>query len=200
MISAGPALFAHAVGDVLTILIAVPVALALGLKRETIGAASSINRETNLAVTTDVYGAESPEAKGSLAIYVVGGMLGTIYFGLLASLVAAFALFDPLSLGLAAGVGAGIMMAAATGVLGAIYPAQSDQITALASASQTIAGIDGVYLAMFVALPLAAWLYRTLEPRFAAMRHEPSAVLAEREAAGRAAAGTGKNDVEKDGE
>lgn len=200
VISAGPALFAHAVGDVLTILIAVPVALALGLKRETICAASSINRETNLAVTTDVYGTESPEAKGSLAIYVVGGMLDTIYFGLLASLVAAFGLFDPLSLGLAAGAGAGIMMAAATGVLGAIYPAQSDQIAALASASQTIAGIDGVYLAMFVALPLAAWLYRTLEPRFAAMRHEPSAVLAEREAAGRAAAGTGKNDVEKDGE
>ena len=169
-----------------------PVALALGLKRETIGAASSINRETNLAVTTDVYGAESPEAKGSLAIYVVGGMLGTIYFGLLASLVAAFGLFDPLSLGLAAGVGAGIMMAAATGVLGAIYPGQADQITALASASQTIAGIDGVYLAMFVALPLAAGLYRTLEPRFAALRHEPSAVLAEREAAAAGRGGAGE--------
>lgn len=196
VISAGPALFAHAFGDILTILIAVPVALALGLKRETIGAASSINRETNLAVTTDVYGAESPEAKGSLAIYVVGGMLGTIYFGLLASLVAAFGLFDPLSLGLAAGVGAGIMMAAATGVLGAIYPGQADQITALASASQTIAGIDGVYLAMFVALPLAAWLYKTLEPRFAALRHEPSAVLAEREAAAAGRGGAG----EKDGE
>lgn len=111
--------------------------------------------------------------------------------------MAAFGLFDPLSLGLAAGVGAGIMMAAATGVLGAIYPGQADQITALASASQTIAGIDGVYLAMFVALPLAAWLYRTLEPRFAALRHEPSAVLAEREAA--AAADT-DGTTEKDGE
>ena len=71
--------------------------------------------------------------------------------------------------------------ALATGVLGAIYPAQADQITALASASQTIAGIDGVYLAMFVALPLAQWLYRTLEPRFAALRHEPSDVLADME-------------------
>lgn len=62
VISAGPALFSHAFGDILTILVALPVALALGLKREAIGAASSINRETNLAVTTDVFGAESPEA------------------------------------------------------------------------------------------------------------------------------------------
>lgn len=77
VISAGPALFSHAFGDILTILVALPVALALGLKREAIGAASSINRETNLAVTTDVFGAESPEvlkaivACGSIAIALV---------------------------------------------------------------------------------------------------------------------------------
>ena len=40
VISAGPALFSHALGDILTILVALPVALALGLKREAIGAAS----------------------------------------------------------------------------------------------------------------------------------------------------------------
>lgn len=80
-------------------------------------------------------------------------------------------------LGINAGVGAGIMMAAAAGSLSVIYPGQADQITALASASQTIAGIDGVYLAMFVALPFTGWLYRKLEPRFAAWRREPSAAL-----------------------
>ena len=165
VISAGPALFSHAIGDILTIFITLPVAVALGLKRESIGAASSINRETNLALVTDKYGADSPETRGSLAIYVVGGMLGTIYFGLMASIVAMFGLFDPLSLGLASGVGAGIMMAASTAALGVIYPAQAGQITALASASQTIAGIDGIYLAMFVALPLTEWLYKHLEPR-----------------------------------
>lgn len=177
VISAGPTLFSHAFGDILTILVALPVALALGLKREAIGAASSINRETNLAVTTDVFGTESPEARGSLSIYVVGGMIGTIYFGLMASIVAAFGIFHPLALGLAAGVGASIMMAAAVGSLSVIYPGQADQITALASASQTIAGIDSVYLAMFVALPFTGWLYRKLEPRFAAWRREPSAAL-----------------------
>lgn len=199
VISAGPALFSHALGDILTILIAMPIALALGLKREAIGAASSINRETNLAVTTDVYGAESPEMRGSLSIYVVGGMLGTIYFGLMASVVASLGLFNPLALGLAAGVGAGIMMAAATASLGVIYPGQAEQITALASASQTIAGIDGVYLAMFVALPLAAWLYKVLEPRFAAWRHEPSEVRASAAAAAGADAAQAGTADEKGG-
>lgn len=165
VVSAGPALFSHAIGDILTIFLTLPVALALGLRREAVGAASSINRETNLALVTDTYGADSPETRGSLSIYVVGGMFGTIYFGLMASIVASVGLFDPLSLGLASGVGAGIMMAASTAALGVIYPGQADQITALASASQTIAGIDGIYLAMFVALPLTEWLYRRLEPR-----------------------------------
>lgn len=199
VISAGPALFSHALGDILTILIAMPIALALGLKREAIGAASSINRETNLAVTTDVYGAESPEMRGSLSIYVVGGMLGTIYFGLMASVVASLGVFNPLALGLAAGVGAGIMMAAATASLGVIYPGQAEQITALASASQTIAGIDGVYLSMFVALPLAAWLYKVLEPRFAAWRHKPSEVRASAAAAAGADAAQAGTADEKGG-
>lgn len=164
VVSAGPALFSHAFGDILTIFITLPVALLLGLGREAIGAASSINRETNLAIVADRYGADSPENRGSLAIYVVGGMLGTIYFGLMASLVAMTGIFDPLALGLASGVGAGIMMAAAVGSLSVIYPGQAEQINALAGASQTIAGIDGVYLAIFVALPLTEWLYKKLSP------------------------------------
>lgn len=164
VVSAGPALFSHAIADVLVIFITLPVALLLGLGREAIGAASSINRETNLAIVADRYGADSPENRGSLAIYVVGGMLGTIYFGLMASVVAMFGVFHPLALGLAGGVGAGIMMAAAVGSLSSIYPGQAEQINALAGASQTIAGIDGVYLAMFVALPLTEWLYKKLSP------------------------------------
>lgn len=164
VVSAGPALFSHAFGDILTILITLPVALLLGLGREAIGAASSINRETNLAIVADRYGSDSPENRGSLAVYVVGGMLGTIYFGLMASVVAMLGIFDPLALGLASGVGAGIMMAAAVGSLSVIYPGQAEQINALAGASQTIAGIDGVYLAIFVALPLTEWLYKKLYP------------------------------------
>ena len=108
-----------------------PLALMLGLKREAIGATHSINRETNLALITDMYGPDSPETRGSLSIYVVGGMIGTIYFGFMVSIIASLGIFHPYALGMSSGVGAGIMMASATAVLTEIYPAMADQIPLL---------------------------------------------------------------------
>lgn len=164
VISAGPALLLQEFGNLGTILLAMPLALLLGLKREAIGATHSINRETNLALITDMFGPDSPEARGSLSIYVVGGMVGTIYFGFMVSVVAMLNIFHPYALGMASGVGAGIMMASATASLTEIYLAMADQISALASASETISGIDGIYMAIFVGIPLCNFLYRKLEP------------------------------------
>ena len=62
VISAGPALLLQEFGNLGTILLAMPLALLLGLKREAIGATHSINRETNLALITDMFGPDSPEA------------------------------------------------------------------------------------------------------------------------------------------
>ena len=137
----------------------------LGLKREAVGATHSINRESNLALITDVYGPDSPEARGSLSIYVVGGMIGTIYFGFMVSVIAMLNIFHPYALGMASGVGAGILMASAVASLTAIYPTMADQISALASASETISGIDGIYMALLIGLPLCNVLYNFLEPR-----------------------------------
>ena len=64
-----------------TIFLSLPIALFFGLKREAIGACHSINRETNLALMQDMYGPDSPEARGSLSVYIIGGMIGTIFFG-----------------------------------------------------------------------------------------------------------------------
>lgn len=164
VISAGPALILQEFGNLGTIFLAMPLALMLGLKREAIGATHSINRETNLALITDMYGSDSPEARGSLSIYVVGGMIGTIYFGFMVSIIASLNIFHPYALGMSSGVGAGIMMASATAVLTEIYPAMADQISALASASETISGIDGIYMAIFIGIPLCNWLYDHLEP------------------------------------
>lgn len=135
VISAGLALFLQEIGNLGTLFLAMPLALLLGLKREAIGATHSINRETNLALITDMYGPDSPEARGSLSIYVVGGMVGTIYFGFMAVVVAAFNIFHPYALGMAS-------------------------------------GIDGIYVAMFIAIPLCNWLYKHLEPKIAKLRHE----------------------------
>lgn len=55
---------------------------------------------------------------------------------------------------MASGVGAGIMMASATASLSTIYPTMADQLSALASASETISGITGIYVAIFIGIPL----------------------------------------------
>lgn len=165
VISAGPALLFQEIGNLGTIFLALPIAILLGLKREAIGATHSINRETNLALITDMYGPDSAETRGSLSVYIVGGMVGTIYFGFLASMTAAIGFFHPYALGMASGVGAGIMMASATASLAAIYPNMAEQISALASTSETLSGITGIYVAIFIGIPLCNKLYKVLEPK-----------------------------------
>lgn len=170
VLSAGPALLLQEIGNLGTIFFAMPVAILLGLKREAIGATHSINRESNLALATDVFGSDSPETRGSLSVYIVGGMIGTIYFGILASVVAHTGLFHPFALALASGVGAGIMMASATASLSIIYPTMAAQISALASASETLSGITGIYVAIFVGIPLTKKIYEFLEPKLASKK------------------------------
>lgn len=169
VVTAGPALILQEFGNLCTIFLALPLALILGLKREAVGATHSINRETNLALMQDMFGADSPEARGSLSVYIVGGMVGTIYFGFMASMFAATGLFHPYALGMASGVGAGIMMSSAVAALSEVLPAYADQIAALASASETISGIDGIYMAIFIGIPICNWLYRKLEPTLGRM-------------------------------
>lgn len=182
VVSAGPALLLQEFGNLGTILLAMPLAILLGMKREAIGATHSINRESNLALITDVYGPDSPEARGSLSIYVVGGMIGTIYFGFMVSVIAMLDIFHPYALGMASGVGAGILMASAVASLTEIFPAMADQISALASASETISGIDGIYMSLLIGLPLCNWLYKVLEPkigRFSGKRRQEKAAAAD---------------------
>lgn len=180
ILSAGPALVLQEIGNLGTILLALPFALLLGLKREAIGATHSINRESNLALITDMFGPDSPETRGSLSIYVVGGMVGTIFFSFLTTIVASLNLFHPYALGMASGVGAGILMASATASLALIYPDMAAELSALASTSETISGITGIYVAIFVGIPLTKKLYQLLEPPIAKLRREPSEVLESR--------------------
>lgn len=165
IISAGPAVLLHGFGSLLCIFLALPVAILLGMKREAVGACFSINRESHMALINNIYGSDSAEARGSLSIYIVGGMVGTIYFGILASAVAMTGLFHPNALGLASGVGAGIMMASSSASLCAIYPESAETIKTLASVGETMAGITGIYINMFLAIPLCDKLYEILEPK-----------------------------------
>ena len=151
--SAGPALLLQEFGNLGTIFLSLPIALMLGLKRESIGACHSINRETNLALLQDMF------------VYIVVGMVGTIYFGFMASMFAAMGVFHPYALGMASGVGAGILMSSAVASLSELMPVYADKIAAFAAASETISGIDGIYMAIFIGIPLCNWMYRKLEPK-----------------------------------
>lgn len=165
LVAVGPALLLQEFGNLATILFSLPLALLLGLGKEAIGACYSINRDSNLALTTDIYGPDAPETKGTFGVYIVGSVVGTIFIGLLSSIVASWNIFHPLALGMASGVGSGVMMSASTGTLGRIYPDFAEDIILMGGVSDMLTGITGIYMAVFVALPFTKWLSSILEPK-----------------------------------
>ena len=146
------------------VLLGMPVALLLGIKREAIGATFSIGREPGLAIVGERFGMDSPEGRGVLAEYITGTLIGAIFISLLAGFVASLDIFHPLALGMGAGVGSGSMTAAAVGAVAAQYPEQADQVATFAAAANLIATTVGTYLTLFVSLPLAVRAYKFLEP------------------------------------
>ena len=146
ILAASPALILQEFGNLGTIIIGVPLAVFVGLKREAIGAAHSVAREPNVALV--------------MGVYICGTVIGTIFFGLMASLAAAYLPFHPYALAMAAGVGSASMMTAAVGSLSAMFPQMADQIAAFGAASNMLSGLDGLYMSIWMALPFAEWLYR----------------------------------------
>ncbi len=164
IIAAGPALLLQELGNLGTIFLALPVALLLGLKREAVGATHSIAREPNVALISEDYTLDSPEGLGVLGVYVIGTLFGAIFMGLFAGFLASTTPLHPYALAMASGVGSGSMMAASSGSLLALFPDMKDQIAAFAGASNLISTGSGLYVSIFVALPLTEWLYKKLEP------------------------------------
>ena len=146
------------------ILLGMPVALLLGIKREAVGATFSIGREPGLAIIGERFGMDSPEGRGVLAEYITGTLIGAIFISLLAGFVSSLGIFHPLALGMGAGVGSGSMTAAAVGAIAAQHPEMGDQIATFAAAANLIATTVGTYLTLFISLPVAVYAYRVLEP------------------------------------
>ena len=161
----GPALLLQELGNLGTVFFALPIALLLGFKRETIGMTSSICREPNLGVVIDKYGFDSPEARGVLAIFVIGTMIGTIYISFLASVLISLDILHPYAFAMASGVGSASMNAAAIGPTLAAFPGLESQIEAFAGFSNLLSFCVGIYIVIFLALPLTERVYRWLEPK-----------------------------------
>lgn len=165
IIEAGPALIVQELGNLGTILVAFPVAVfLLRMGRETIGATYSIDREPNLAVIADRYGLNSPEGAGAMGVYATGTLIGTFVFAIMPPLIHSLGWFDHRALAMSCGVGSGSMLAACTGSLVAIMPENKDLVLALAAASNILTYATGLYVGLFVALPLTEWLYRKARP------------------------------------
>ena len=154
--------FGHFVG---TIMIGLPLALMLGIKREAIGATFSVGREPSLAIIAEKYGMDSPEGRGVLAEYLTGTVFGALFIAVLAGFLASLHVLDPVALAMGAGVGSGSMMAAASGAIAALQtPEVAKQVVTFAAASNLITTTIGTYFTLFISLPLAVWAYRVLEP------------------------------------
>lgn len=164
IIAAGPALILQELGNLGTIVLAFPIAvLVLGMGREAIGASFSVAREPNIAIIADKYGLKSAEGAGVMGVYVIGTLFGTFIFAILASLLATSGLFSIEALAMACGIGSGSMMAACSGALAHAVPEMEEQILALAGASNVLTYATGMYLCIFVALPLTEKLYQLMK-------------------------------------
>lgn len=159
VIAAGPALLLQELGNLGTILIALPVALWLGLKREAVGMTHSIGREPNIGLIMENYGISSPEGRGVMAMYIFGTVFGAVFLGVLSGFLATITPMSPLSFAMASGVGSGSMMAAASGSLIAAFPDLENQIVAYAGASNLLSLSTGLWVSLFIGLPLTEKIY-----------------------------------------
>ena len=147
-----------------TIFIALPVALLLGFKRETIGMTNSIGREPEVAVVVDKYGFDSPESRGIFALFIVGTIIGTVFISFLTSICTSILPLHPYAFAMASGVGSASMNAASLGPTLAAFPALETQIEAFAGFSNLLSFSIGIYIVIFIAIPLTEKLYSWLEP------------------------------------
>ena len=160
----GPALILQELGHLATILV-LPIALLLGFKKESIGMTNSIGREPNVAVVVDKYGFNSPQSRGVFAIFIIGTVIGTIFISFLVTLSLSFLPLHPYAFAMASGVGSASMNAAAIGPTLAAFPGLETSIEAFAGFSNLLSFCIGIYIVIFIAIPLTEKLYNWLEPK-----------------------------------
>lgn len=143
-----------------TAIFGVPVAVFLfKMSRAAIGCTVSTSREGTIAIIGELYGLDSDEGIGVMGGYVTGTVLGTIFFGLMASLCARSGLFHPCALGAACGVGSASMMSASLGALQVEFPEMAKDIQTYAYTSQALTNADGMLMNLLLTLPMTNWLY-----------------------------------------
>ncbi|PIE55908.1 MAG: hypothetical protein CSA34_07120 [Desulfobulbus propionicus] len=162
IIKGGLAMVLQEFGNLGSILLTLPVAvLVLGMGRESIGASFSVCREPSLALAAEKWGLQSQEGIGAMGTYIVGTVIGALFFSFLGSIFASLNIFHPYALGMASGVGSASMMtAAAATVKELVTPEQADLVMAYAAASNLITTSTGMYMSIYLGIPLTEYLYK----------------------------------------
>jgi len=164
IIKGGLAMILQEFGNLGTVVFAVPVAvLILRMGRETLGASFSVCREPSLALAAEMWGLESEAGIGAMGTYIVGTVFGAVFFSIMGSVMASLNIFHPYALGMASGVGSASMMtAAATTVKELVAKDQQDLVMAYAAASNLITTATGMYMSLYMGIPLTKWIYKKL--------------------------------------
>lgn len=160
---AGVALILQNFGNLGTILLALPLAVMMGMGRESVGMSHALSREANVGLIQDTYGGESPEFRGVMAVYIVGTLLGPIVMSVLVSIIMAIGIVSPIGASMGVGAGSASMMTAGLAVLIDMYPELESQMTAFAGLSNLISSVIALPLGMFLGLPLTEFLYKRLD-------------------------------------
>ncbi|MFR3751690.1 MAG: DUF3100 domain-containing protein [Enterocloster sp.] len=166
MISASPILILQNIGNIGTVLFALPIALILGMKREAVGMSYALSREPNVALIADMYGSESDEFKGVMVCYIVGTVFGSIFMSVIPPLFVTLGIFRPEAAAMAVGAGSSSMMAAGlAGVIEASPASNPDTLTAFATISNVISSAITVYLGIFITIPLSNLIYKVMQKK-----------------------------------
>ncbi|WP_245953783.1 DUF3100 domain-containing protein [Arthrobacter silvisoli] len=159
--SLGPAILLQEVGHIFgTVILALPVGVALGMGRTAIGATWAIDRESYLAYALQRFGVKSPVYRGVFSVWLLGSVFGAVFISLLAGLLGGVGIFDPRALALGLGLGSGSMMLGGVAALSIIYPQAAPEIMALAALSNLVTNLIGFYAGAFLSLPMALRLYK----------------------------------------
>lgn len=148
-------------GNLGTVVLGLPVAILLGLRREAIGSTLGLGREGELAYISEKYTLDSPEGRGVLTLYLIGTIFGSIFFSIFAPVLLSLN-FDYRALAMSSGVGSASMMAASSSALVAVLPDNAEVIRSYAAASQLLTSFLGTYTMVFLAVPLQRKMYNFL--------------------------------------
>lgn len=161
ILSIGFVFLSQEIGNLGTVVLGLPVALLIGLRRQAIGATLGIGREGELAYITEKYTLNSPEGEGVLAMYIFGTLFGALFFSVIAPIFASFGI-RPEALAMASGMGSASMMAAASSSLSAAFPQLEETIRAYAATSQLLTSFFGTFTMVILAAPLQKFMYKKL--------------------------------------